>query len=57
MLQTRSKVDVGGRRAVLEGVLAGNFTELNTDAVYNISEPEPVHFFACGHKTLLVVCF
>jgi len=57
VLQTRSKVDVGGRRAVLEGVLAGNFTELNTDAVYNISEPEPVHFFACGHKTLLVVCF
>jgi len=57
VLQTRSKVDVGGRRGGAGIVVAGNFTELNTDAVYNISEPEPVHYFACEHKSLLVVCF
>ena len=51
MLQTWSKVDASGRRVGAVIVVAGNFTELNTDAVYNISEPEPVHYFACGHKS------
>jgi len=57
VLQIGSKVDIGGRRGGAAIVVAGNFTELNTDAVYIISEPEPVHFFPCGHKSLLVVCF
>jgi len=36
VLQTRSKVDVGGRRGGDGIVVTGYFTELNTDAVYNI---------------------